>query len=219
MYGFDIGAPMSLVDSDELYDLAPKATASDGISQQLLDSASDDLADKQFRADSMAIALTWLEEGDFSSDAMNALVAGMADVDGDEEINDSEQEYYDSLYTMAADALVELGGDVSNVQEFMEGDDEAGAKLGAFLSGRMDDVESADDELVSKYAVKQSLIMDATVKVVRNGKVVLKKIPLRKKKLSSAQKMALKKARRKANTSSARKKRQKAMRLRKSRSL
>ena len=216
---FDIGAPMPLVEDDEFIGITNGAGKKE-IPQHVLDSAADDLAEKQFRSDAMATALTWVEEGDYSNDALVGLVSGMADVDQDGEISDSEEEYYDDLLVMTADALVELGGDPSNIRQFLEnGDDEAGEKLGAYLASKLNYLSASDDQVVSNYAVSESLIMDATQKVVRNGRVQLKKKPTRKKKMSSAQKQALKKARKKSNTSAARKKRAKSNKVRKSRGM
>lgn len=57
-------------------------------------------------------------------------------------------------------------------------------------------------------------LLEKTVKVVRNGKVVTKKKPTKKKRLTAAQKQALAKARKKAHTASANKARQKSMKVR-----
>lgn len=218
---YDVGAPMPLGCDDDFAGMKPRSQDEvNKIPQHILDSAADDLSEKQFRSDAMAIALTWVDEGDYTEDALTSLVSGMADVDEEGEISESDEGYFDDLMTMTADALVELGGDPANVRQLIEeGDNGAGEKLGNYLHTKLDYVSDSDDEVVSRYAVSESLVLDSTQKMVRDGRVVLKKKPLRKKKLSSAQKQALKKARRKANTSAARKKRAKSMKVRKGRGM
>jgi hypothetical protein len=70
-----------------------------------------------------------------------------------------------------------------------------------------EDLEEDDDH--------DEKIEEKTVKVVRDKAVVKKTIPTRKKRLSSAQKMALVKARKKAHTSQANKKRNKSVKIHK----
>ena len=95
----------------------------------------------------------------------------------------------------------------------------AGSKLGVYLSEKLDDTEVDDDQLVSEYALKKSLVLDATQRVVRDGKVVIKRTPTHKRRLSPAQRAALKKAQKKAHSAAARRSRAKAMKLRKSRGM
>ena len=190
------------------------------IPDQVLDDASDDLGEKQIRANAMAAVLAWLEAADFNYAELEAIVAGLADIDEDGEITEPEEELFNDMLTMAADALTELGGNADNVKAFIDEEStEAGEKLAAFLIAKLESNEKSDDDLVVEYAVKAKLILDATQKVVRNGKVQLIKKRLKPRKMSSKQKQALKKARRKANNSGARRKRAKSMKLRKSRNL
>ena len=56
----------------------------------------------------MAAALTFIDDGDYSQDALVALISGLADVDKDDDLSESEQEIYDDLIKMTADALVSL---------------------------------------------------------------------------------------------------------------
>jgi len=183
-----------------------------------------DFAAMQARAQGMSLALVWLEDQDFSYTALDALVVGMADLDGDAEINEEEEDLYNDLFSAVGAAFVKLGADEKNVKGFIDDeDDPAGEKLGEYLSNKMHDVEIDDDELVSGFAVSDDTILEAAyrrVKVIKNGKVVFRKKRIGKpKRLSAKQRAALKKARRKANTGAARKARQKAMRIRKSRGL
>lgn len=223
MYG--TGSPFGL--SDPVFDsvsslsVAPKNDDQGyEIPDQILDAAADDLGEKQVRANAMAAVLAWLDGSDFSYAELEAIVAGLADVDDDGEITEPEEELFNDLLVMAADALVELGGNAENVKTFIDDEsNEAGEKLAAHLTKKLDETDKSDDEIVSEYAVKAKLILDATQKVVRAGKVVLIKKRLKPKKMTSAQKQALKKARRKANNSGARRKRAKSMKLRQNRGM
>ncbi|WFQ78123.1 hypothetical protein PXH59_00300 (plasmid) [Xenorhabdus sp. SF857] len=190
------------------------------IPEQILDDASDDLAEKQIRANSMAAALTWLEDSDASYSNFEAIVAGLVDMDGDDDITEPEEELFNEILTMAADSLVELGANSVNVQTFIDDEsEEAGEKLHNYLNDKLSNNEKSDDELISEYAVKATLILDSTQRIIRDGLVKIIKKPLKKKRLSSSQKAALKKARSKANNSAARRKRAKSMKIRRQRNM
>lgn len=183
-----------------------------------------DFAAMQTRAQGMSLALVWLEDQGYTFSALAALVMGMADLDGDEKIGDEEEDIYNDILAAAGAALVRLGGNKENVQKFIDDeDDTAGTKLGGYLSGKMDGVESDDDDLVSGFAVSDDEILEAAykrVKTIKNGRVVFKKKRIGKaKKMSAKQRAGLKKARRKANTGAARRNRKKSMKIRKSRGL
>lgn len=197
-----------------------------------------DLGDAQMRAMAMSAVLAWIEEGDFSYAAFDAMLIGVADLDGDEDLTEDEEAVYEEIWGLAADAMLTLGADMENVQEFLDGEsDSAGEKLGTFLAGSMSDIPSSDDEIISSFATgedgavmecaamegNEDMVLEAAfkkVKVIRGGKVVIKKKRISgKARLSAAQKAGLKKARRKANTSAAKLARRKAMKIRKSRGL
>lgn len=181
----------------------------------------EDFARKQLRSQAMACALAWVENGDYSFEAIDASIATIADLDGDEEYSPDEEAYYNELTSEVGDALVALGADSSNVQSFLDDeDDESGATLGAYLSEKMQGVEDDDETLIGNYAVSDAPILESTIKVVRGGKLVLKKKRLtRHVKLSAAQRAGLKKARRKAFTGAAKLARAKSMRIRKKRGM
>jgi hypothetical protein len=180
----------------------------------------DDFATKQTRSQAMACVLGWIDGGDFSFGALADLAAGIADLDGDEEFSDDEEAFYNDLLTEVGYALTALGADADNVQTFIDDeDDAAGAKMGAFLADKMQSVEEDDETLITNYAVSNAPIMESMIKVVRAGKVVLKKKRLRKVKLSAAQKAGLKIARRRAFTGAAKLKRKKSMKIRRKRGL
>lgn len=186
--------------------------------------ASDQLLDfgeKQLRSQAMSAVLGWVEEQDYSFDALNAFVIGIADIDGDEEISEDEEALYNALLEEIGSAMIVLGCDEDNVKTFLnEEDDDAGLKVGEFLSEKLDNTEEDDEALVARFTVQgNDAVFEAMVKKVRNGKVVLVRKKVKKVRLSAAQRAALKKARRKAHTGAARLARKKAMKVRKNRGL
>ena len=175
----------------------------------------DDFATKQTRSQAMSCVLAWVESGDYTFEALAGSAEAIADLDGDEEFSEDEEDYYNELLAEIAFALTSLGADAENVQSFMdEEDDAAGEKIGEFLSGKMADVPDEDEEIIANYAISNQPIMESMIKVIRAGKVTLKKKRIRKVKLSAAQKAGLKKARRKAFTGAAKLKRKKSMKIR-----
>lgn len=203
---------------------APQGMSGANMSQHVLDSATEDMAEKQMRSDAMSAALSFIEGRDFTQDALTALVSGLADVDKDGKISEEEREAYEELMHMTAEALVSLGAAEGAVREFLEAEtpdeaDESGQKLGSQLQEKLDATEADDDQLITEYALRQTAVMDATKRVVKDGKVVLKRVPTRKRRLSAAQRAALKKAQQKSHGAAARRARAKAMKIRKSRGM
>jgi hypothetical protein len=179
-----------------------------------------DFANQQLRAAAMGVILGWLEQEDFTFDAFSNAAIVVADMDGDDEISDEEDEYLNDLLQECANALLTMGAESGNVTSFLDDeDDTAGEALGKFLTGKMDDVSSSDEELIAGYAVTGDAVFEAMKKVIRGGKVVLKKKRIRKVKLSAMQRAGLKKARAKAWTGAAKLNRKKSMRVRKQRGL
>lgn len=182
--------------------------------------AMDKAAIQSYRADSMAMIMEWVADGDDSADALDAYAQGMADADEDGEINpDDEQAEYEQYLTSMAEAMIYLGVPDKTANAAMSGDDAASAQ--AFIAAG--DALAADgvdqDALISEFSVRETAMMEAVVKVIRNG--VMKQIrrPLRKKILSAAQRAGLKKARMKAFTGAAKMARRKSMKIRINRGL
>ncbi|GAL07944.1 baseplate or tail tube [Photobacterium aphoticum] len=73
--------------------------------------------------------------------------------------------------------------------------------------------------MIAEFGVRETLMNEAIKKVVRDGKVVTINTNKRKRKMTAAQKAALKKARLKAHSSSAKAARKKAMKTRHSRGM
>jgi hypothetical protein len=120
-----------------------------------------------------------------------------------------------------------MGASAENVDEFLNGEsDEAGETLGKFLSEEITEEAASDEDMIAAFiggdTVFESGILEAAfkkIRVVRDGKVTIKKKRLGKIIMSAAQKAGLKKARRKSNTAAAKVHRAKSMKLRKQRGI
>ena len=180
-----------------------------------------DFAGKQIRSQAMSCLLTWIDSGDFTFDNLDTHILGIADMDGDEEVTDDEEEYYNELLAGVSDAMLSFGADAGTVGKFInDEDDSAGEKIGAMISEKLNATESPDEDIVGDYTMADDEpIMESTIKVVRGGQVVKIKKKIRRKKITSLQRASLKKARMKANTGLAKRARMKSMKIRKKRGL
>lgn len=192
------------------------------------------------RAKAMSAVLSWLEDGELSYNSLDETIIVVADIDGDYELTEEEEDYYSDIWNQIPDAMLSLGADIDDVQEFVNGPgteaDKAAARIGKALVAEMDATEADDDSLISGFVFGEDAILESCAydeklrgileatykrkKVVRDGKVqIVKKRVSGKVRLSSAQKASLKKARRKANTATAKLARRKSMKIRATRGL
>ena len=186
------------------------------VDEAVLDSAMSEFGSSSSKGAAMGIALAFIESGESTFDYLDALVQGAADVDGDDEIGDDEEEGYNELFEEVANAFVALGGDEDQVMRFISGEsEEDGEALAEYLSEKMDDQVLDDATIIGQFAVAGEMILDSKIKRIVGGKVKWVKKKLKRKILSAAQKAGLRKARRKANTGAAKLKRKKSNKLRK----
>ncbi|MDX5979647.1 hypothetical protein [Vreelandella alkaliphila] len=181
-----------------------------------MDELIAEAAENTLRSEAMGAVLTWLDEGDWSFDALDSLLEGLASSTDEEELTDEEAEHYEALWETTEEALKSLGAEAGSISQLFEENDDAAQALGKHLSAKLDDITKSDDDLVSEFGVGGQLILESGKRVIRNGE--LRRIPRRrrrKRRMTSAQRAALKKARRKANTSAAKRSRAKSMRRRK----
>ena len=170
------------------------------------------------RADAMAGVIEWLEGTDPSADSFEAMAQGLADLDDDEgDMSKSEQAEFDATLTTMAQALVFLGVSAEMASSVADDDDDAAEK--AFKTATDAKSGKDDSELIADFSVRESMMLEAVKKVIRDGKVVKIKKRTTKKRQSPAQKQALKKARMKAHSSSAKASRRKSLKKRKSTSM
>jgi hypothetical protein len=181
-----------------------------------MDTLIAEAAENTLRSEAMGAVLTWLDEGDWSFEALDSLIEGLASDTDEEELTDDENEHYEALWETAEDAMVSLGAEKSSISRLLEEDDDAAEALGKHLTARLDDVAKSDDDLVSEFGVGGELVLEATQRVVRNGET--RRVPKkrrRKRRQTPAQRASLKKARRKAHSSGARRSRSRSNRRRK----
>lgn len=157
----------------------------------------------------------WSEGGESSPETLEAMLYGLAggDEDGEHELNAPQVAMFESLARHASEFI-------SHVT------DAPTSKLIGFRDGDYDDVdfifesieqklEGQDtDVMIAEFAVRENMMLEAMKKVVRDGEVVYINTNKRKRRMSPAQKAALKKARAKANTAAAKAARKKSMKLR-----
>lgn len=201
-------------------------------SEQFIGEAADSTA----RALAMQSVLEWQKGGVFTYEALDNIIIYMADIDDEEDIDEEEEAFYNEIWEEIPNALLSLGAEFKDVENFVGEDDKAGSKVGASISKELEDTPADDDDLVASFAYGEdgvlecagddsSLrgILEATYKkrkMVRDGKVVIgKKRVSGRVKLTAAQRAGLKKARRKANTAAARQHRKKSMKIRKLRGM
>lgn len=194
-----------------------QAMTEDQIEDQIIEAAANTL-----RSEAMGIALTWIEEGEYTFDAIDWLVEGIVtdeSEDEDQDLTPDEVEHYDSIMEILPVALKSLGGNAENIAKLLDHEDDGeGAELGKHLAKKLDETTKDDDDLVAEFAAGGEMILES-LRMVRDGKVVRKRRKLRKRRMSSAQRAALKKARRKAHTSGARRARKKSMKIRSKRGM
>ncbi|UTZ44594.1 hypothetical protein [Vibrio campbellii] len=160
-----------------------------------------------------AACIQWAQGGESSFDTLDAMLFGMAGGQDGVELTDGQAAMYESLQTHAGEFLVSVGGaQAHQLTEMLEGDEEVTDAIFESLSTALDNVDS--DEAVAEFAVRESMMMEAKKKVIRDGKVTYINTKKRKRRMSAAQKAALKKARAKAHTGAAKAARKKANRMR-----
>ena len=208
------------VDSDVFGDFRPRSMVTESAQRERSDTEVDALiveaAENSLRTEAMGAVLTWVEDGDWSFDALDSLLEGLASDTDDEDLTDDEQEHYEALWETAYEALGLLGASDGNIEQVANGDDDAAEKLGKFLAGKLDNITKDDDDLIAEFGVGGNLVLESGRRVIRNGETRrMPKRRKRKRRMTAKQRAALKKARRKAHNSGARRSRKRSMRRRK----
>lgn len=206
----------------------------------VLEDAVTSLSRTQARSEAMSAVIEWVANGDYTYTTLDETVMVVADIDGDYEISETEEDIYNSIWAEVPDALLTLGCDMADVKAFVDGPskeaDDAAARIGASLSKELDSVEADDDDIITSFAAGEDAVLESAAgddayigvleatykrrKVVRDGKVqIVRKRVSGKVRLSAAQKAGLRKARRKAHTAAANLARKKSSRMRRRRGL
>jgi hypothetical protein len=220
----DLSKPAQVLDSASP-EVEGIPTDEGAVSDEVLDSAAEDFGAALERSNGMGIALTFIEDGDYTFDSVDSLVRGFSGIDetGESDPSDDEETEYNELASAVLDSFVSLGADADQANSFLQSEDDVqGEALGSFLKHGMNEQVLDDATLICHHAVKGNLdsldqhgVFDAAKeKKIRNGKVVwVKKKIGPKKRMSAKQKMALKKAQRKSGSAASKAKRAKSNRI------
>lgn len=177
------------------------------------------VANATLRADSAAAVYAWTEGDDSDFDELDAVIFGLAGSgDEEDELTESEADDYNDILKGAAEFLVsKCGATQEEITAMFDGDADASEAVFTKAVNALSD--QSEEDLIAEFAVKETLMMEALKKVVRNGEVVMVRTNRRKRRMTAAQKAALKKARRKAHSAAGKAARRKALKIRKSRGL
>lgn len=192
--------------------------------------AAGNFVEAQIRDDAAAVLPVWvatddLDDGETMADRLLALLGGMADQDGSGELG-PEEEVLNLLAQAFADLLVSLGvTEEDAIAVLTEADDVAAQRIVELLQDQNLEDNDAIDAFVFDGAAVQSLLdsasgqmLDAVYRkklVVRHGKKVrINKRIAGTARRSAAQKVAIRKAMRKAHSAKARMHRLKSMKAR-----
>lgn len=183
-----------------------------------------DLRVKQDRRGLAAsMLLEWASDGEPTWPDFSALAITLADLpdldDEDDDYTDEQVDAYNDALSELAYAAIAMGASQDDVTSMIDDDDDDAASS---VFDALNDVAD-DDDAISQYTIagddEDALFEAPKIKVVRGGKVKLIRKRIRKMRRTSKQKAAIKKARRKAQTSTAKLHRRKSMKIREKRGL
>lgn len=229
---------LSAVPSQAVLDSAAReeAKAKQAAKDAILDAAGEH-AVNGIRAQAIQSLREWaatsdLDEGESLSDRFDALMVGLADENKDGEISDEEAELIAVGMEAAAGFLASKGVSEEDITAFIDdGDAEAAERVRDLLAGELGD--DADDEIDNFVfdaessesaldSVLDSITTEPKLDAVYRKKLVVrggKKMRVNRRvagrvRLSAAQKVAIRKAGRRAHTGAARIRRMRSMKVR-----
>lgn len=180
-------------------------------------------AGEDSRSVAASLLAGWVADGEADSDSFEALalvLAGLDSLSDDDDLDDEQVDAFNDALGQLANAAVALGADQDDVTSMIDDDDDSAAEsVFEALSGLTDDDEAIADYTVAGGEGGEAMLESATFKAVRDGQVTLIRKRPKKRRMTSLQKQALKKARTKAHSSMANAHRKKSMKLRKKRGL
>ncbi|MCZ0926454.1 hypothetical protein L0636_00945 [Halomonas janggokensis] len=217
-------------------DPSAAAASQDAMSQRfmILDDAGEPVLDSageyehmSLRMDAVAIIQQWIEEddldeGESSADRLLAMMVGVADDNQDGELDEDENDVVDVAREAAWDYLSALGVDDEEIGLLLDDwDDNAAERIRDAVAEALPDGEDLDST-INDFTFDdsdQEPVFDATYRkktVVRGGKKKrVKKRVAGNVRLSGKQKLAIRKARKKAHNPRAKARRLKSMKVRK----
>lgn len=204
----------------ELTEVGFMESMQDDSSMENMLEAMDSVDAANIRAEAVAAVIVFAESEDIGYDYFESLAIGLADLDGDEEIDSDEADLFNEILSTMAEAAIALGVKSELVKAMIDDEDDDAAESVYFaLRKALKNADKSEDEIIAGFVVAEDSMLEAKRKVIRNNKVTFVKKRTKKKRLSSAQRQGLKKARKKAHSSSAKKKRRKSRNMRKARGM
>lgn len=180
----------------------------------------------EMRQEAAGIVAEWadseLEEGEGYADRLYALIVGAAGAGDDEDLTDEEAEYAAILAELVGDFLEGKKIPEDDVDTLLGGDLEDNDVAARIHDALLDSMPQGDEAMMDdteKFVLGESddAMLDATYKkvmAIRKGKKVrIKKRIAGKVRLTAAQKGAVRKMQRKANSGAAKMKRARSMRM------
>lgn len=217
--------------------MAPKATPRlDGVDPAEVAGDATGYALQRVAVEAVSAVQTWcetddLDDGEGSGDRLIALLVGIADENKDGELTPDEQAIVQVAMTAAWDYMAAKGVTESDLDTLFNGEDPeaynaAGARVCEFLKDSLPDGDDASGEEMDDFAFGvdgQAPVFDgvATLDAVYKKRFAIrqgKKVIVRKRvagtiRLSAKQKVAIKKASRRAHGAAATARRMKSMRI------
>lgn len=199
----------------------------------VLDDAGDPVLDSageyeymSLRMDAVAAIQQWIEEddlddGESSADRLLAMLVGIADDNQDGELDEDESEVIDAAREAAWDYLSAVGIEDEDIGLLLDDwNEEAAERIRDAVAAALPDGDEAFDAIndFTFDEADQEAVFDAAYRkriVVRNGKK--KRVNKRvagNVRLSGKQKLAIRKARKKAHSAQAKARRLKSMKMR-----
>ncbi|QGF29520.1 hypothetical protein EE896_22000 (plasmid) [Pantoea eucalypti] len=180
-------------------------------------------AGEDARSVAASLLAGWVEDGEADSDSFEALalvLAGLDSLSEDDDLDDEQVDAFNAALGQLANAAVAMGADQDDVTSMIDDDDDSAAEnVYEALSGLTEDDEAIADYTVAGGEGGEAMLESSTFKAVRDGVVTLVRKRPKKRRMTSLQKQALKKARSKAHSSMANAHRKKSLKLRKKRGL
>lgn len=192
--------------------------------QELFDELLVEAAGAAARGDAASIVTEWVNLGDASAESFEELALTLAGIDDtDTDLTDDQINAFNDALNAMAEAAIALGANQDDVTTMVDDDDSDAAQavmdsLGSLMTESVDELA-----LIANHAfadvLEDGAMMESTVKVVRNGAIILKHKRPRKFRMSGLQKAALKKAQLKSHSATAKLARAKSMKIRRKRGL
>ncbi|MBQ7609116.1 MAG: hypothetical protein IJU76_14295 [Desulfovibrionaceae bacterium] len=199
--------------------------------------------DTNTRSEAISALLTWIEGGEYDYESMAGILFEIADIDMDGDISEDEEETYNDLWALTADAMVYLGAKEDDVVGFYNGPgtdaDAAGARIASQIQVVLEEEPASDEDLITGFAFSSDAITESAeqidaiyevafgklVKRVKNGVVQrvrkaihgkgFKVVGGKLKKMTAEMKAAVRKMLKKARSGSAKMHRKISMKKRK----